>query len=89
MARTPRYSPAQATFTPKDEPLAKHVEKEFQEIARTFEGEQDALSLAPLHAQPDRVVEGMVAFADGVHWNPGGGGKGFYGYYDGTWNRLG
>jgi len=32
--------------------------------------------------------DGVIAYADGIHWNPGDG-KGFYGYYDGAWHKLG
>lgn len=38
---------------------------------------------------PARPVDGMVAYADGTSWNPGGGGEGCYMYYAGAWNRLG
>jgi hypothetical protein len=37
---------------------------------------------------PSKPREGMVLGADGTHWNPGAG-KGIYGYYSGTWNKLG
>lgn len=37
---------------------------------------------------PSNPVSGMVAYADGVGWNPGAGGEGIYAYYSGTWNKL-
>ncbi len=37
---------------------------------------------------PTRPRDGMVVRADGVHWNPGGG-RGFYGYDDGSWIKIG
>ena len=33
--------------------------------------------------------DGDMRYADGVDWNPGSGGEGFYAYYNNTWNRLG
>jgi hypothetical protein len=42
-----------------------------------------------LHKEPARPREGLVVFADGTNWNPAAGGKGFYGYYNGIWNKLG
>ena len=41
------------------------------------------------NAAPAKPQDGMIAYADGTNWNPGGGGQGFYGYYGGAWNRLG
>lgn len=40
-----------------------------------------------LHDAPPRPQEGMVAFADGVDWNPGEG-PGLYQYYAGTWHKI-
>lgn len=44
--------------------------------------------LDPLSAPPQKPRDGDFRYADGVHWDPGGG-KGIY-YYDGVgWNQLG
>jgi len=40
------------------------------------------------YAAPSKLREGMIRFADGTTWNPGGG-KGLYIYYSGAWNKLG
>lgn len=42
-----------------------------------------------LHAAPDKPVKGMVCFADGTDWAPGGVGKDGLFRYDGSaWNYL-
>lgn len=41
-----------------------------------------------LYAPPAKIKEGMIVLADGTDWNPGLG-AGFYGYYNGSWNKLG
>ena len=43
--------------------------------------------LTPRAAAPSSPVEGMLAYADGTTWNPGGG-AGFYGYTSGAWVKL-
>lgn len=40
------------------------------------------------HSVPVRPREGMVVFADGTDWNPGGGGIGVYAYHGAAWNKL-
>jgi hypothetical protein len=49
---------------------------------------QPFLEVETLHAEPERVREGMVVLADGTDWNPGSG-AGFYGYYGSAWVKLG
>ena len=40
------------------------------------------------HTPPDKLIPGMIVWADGTDWNPGAG-RGIY-WYDGTnWNKLG
>lgn len=46
------------------------------------------LQLDEMYAAPARPTAGMVALADGTKWNPGSG-AGFYGYYGGSWKKLG
>lgn len=36
----------------------------------------------------EKPRDGDVVFADGTNWNPGSG-KGFYGFYNGTYHFLG
>lgn len=40
-----------------------------------------------LHEEPPKPQDGMVAFADGTDWNPGGGG-GLYQRVAGAWVKL-
>lgn len=49
------------------------------------------LFLEQLNAAPAKPQLGMIAWADGTNWNPGGGGEGIYAYYGAVpaWNRLG
>lgn len=41
------------------------------------------------YVEPAKPREGDFRLADGTEWNPGGGGAGFYGYYGGSWHKLG
>lgn len=46
------------------------------------------LFLEEIHAVPDKLVAGMVVWADGTDWDPGSG-AGIYWYDGSTWNLLG
>lgn len=46
------------------------------------------LLLEQLNAVPDRLVAGMIVWADGTNWDPGSG-QGIYWYDGSTWNLLG
>jgi hypothetical protein len=38
---------------------------------------------------PDKPRQGMIRYADGVQWNPSGGGEGIYFFNSsGTWTKL-
>ena len=55
----------------------------------------DTFRLEATHREPATELrktkprDGDMRYADGVDWNPGSGGEGFYAYYNNTWNRLG
>jgi hypothetical protein len=51
-------------------------------IGQAENGYQEVLSVAP-----DKPREGLVVYADGTNWNPGGG-AGLYEYAGGVWRRL-
>lgn len=68
------------------EALQVYLEAELVAIARHL-AETTTLELRPLHAAPARPREGMIIFADGTDWNPGGG-KGAYQYSGGAWVKL-
>lgn len=46
------------------------------------------LQFTVLHEAPPRPVEGLVAWADGVDWNPTGAGGGLHQYISGAWDKL-
>ncbi len=48
----------------------------------------DTLLLKEWNAEPAKLYDGLIAFADGSNWNPGSG-QGFYGYYASAWHFLG
>lgn len=50
--------------------------------------ETDTIQLPQLNAEPDKLYDGLIAFADGTNWNPGSG-EGYYGYYNAAWHSLG
>jgi hypothetical protein len=45
------------------------------------------LVLTVLSAAPAAPENGMIAYADGTNWNPGGG-AGVYAYVSGAWTKL-
>lgn len=47
----------------------------------------DNLTLPALAAEPDKLENGMIVYADGSNWNPGSG-AGFYGREAGAWVKL-
>jgi len=59
----------------------------FQAQGRALQ-EFETLKLQESNVQPIRPREGMMAFADGVNWDPGSG-KGFYVYTNGAWVKSG
>lgn len=76
-----RTLPTQIT---KLEELVEYVTAELSLIERGF----NSLQLATLYAEPARPRDGMIVLADGTAWNPGSG-AGYYGYYGGSWAKLG
>lgn len=69
----------QATKTPDiqsfDE-LRRYLEQELLSIQRSF-GNFDILTLNPSYRAPAKPRPGMLVYADGTSWNPGGG-QGIY-----------
>lgn len=84
--RQPRYTPGQYPGKTKDSDYQRYMEGELQEIARTFEGEVDAVSLDPLSAPPDRPRPGMLVYFEATA-APDAGPAGFFGY-NGAWVRI-
>ena len=64
-------------------------DEELKRVAEAMQSPNEFLILTPLSVAPKKPRDGVVAMADGVNWNPSGGGAGFYGYYAGSWKKLG
>ena len=61
---------------------------ELKRIANALmEPSSDAYQLDPLAAEPARIRDGMVVYADGTNWNPGSG-AGIYAREAGAWVKL-
>jgi len=66
------------------EELVEYVTTELSRVELGF----NSLQLTTLHTEPTRPRDGMIVLADGTSWNPGSG-AGYYGYYGGSWAKLG
>lgn len=84
----PQYEP-QVPQVKSVEELGRYLYSELQELARAFGG-VETIILPELHVEPAKKVNGHLAYADGVSWNPGSG-RGVYRYDSGTgsWHFLG
>ncbi len=67
--------------------LPAYLERELQKVKVAIDllalGHVDVTYVAPLKPR-----SGDIRLSDGVSWNPGSG-AGFYGYYGGSWVKLG
>jgi len=68
--------------------LLEWAHREYEAIAQSFTT-LDLIRLTEITVTPAKPRDGDVRFADGTNWNPGGTGRGFYGYYTGAWHKLG
>lgn len=80
-------------YVPTDVPtdpaqLADWLRRETASIARASVAQVPFLQLQTLNVAPAKLVNGIVAKADGTHWNPGSG-SGVYVYRDAAWHLLG
>ena len=63
---------------------------ELNRLAQALAQAQRQVELLELHAEPAKLRNGMVVFADGTDWKPNGTGtRGVYRYDAGTWVFLG
>jgi hypothetical protein len=74
-------------------PAVSNVQELLDYCAKEFQALQDSLNsaiweLPTSYKAPDKLRAGMIVLADGTEWNPGSG-AGFYGYYGGSWHKLG
>jgi hypothetical protein len=70
------------------ETLRRQLDEELLAIERAWGSAEEFIELKELHSAPVKVRTGMIVLADGTDWDPGSG-AGFYGYYNGQWNKLG
>jgi hypothetical protein len=68
------------------EELEKYVLGELQKLTQELQ-ETTALELRPRAVEPTKPREGMIVFADGGNWNPGGG-AGVYARTGAIWVKL-
>lgn len=80
-------------FTPGQPPsnpaaLAAYIANMEQRIAQELNYATDFLRLRELNVEPSKLFDGMVAYADGTNWNPGGG-EDVYVRLNGAWLKPG
>lgn len=83
-----KYAPSSIPSSVPAE-LQSFLVRELARISQAIEV-ADQVILTKRNTAPDKLFSGMVVYADGVNWQPDGvNGEGFYGYYNGSWHRLG
>lgn len=75
--------PGLQNASPEIRALADYITNELREISKAF-SEGDVLESRTVYKEPQRPREGMIAVADGTHWDPGDG-PGPYVYTGGNW----
>lgn len=84
----PKYeAPSTAPESPREFQIwmldeLRHISDAVSEI------ETDEVLLKEWNVEPEKLYNGLVAYADGTNWNPGSG-RGVYAYQDGAWVKLG
>lgn len=78
-----KAAPLPVTLSPK---LAAYLGRELRSLELAF-ASLNNLTLPALAAEPERIQNGMVVYANGTDWNPGSG-AGFYGREAGAWVKL-
>ena len=66
--------------------LLEYIEKELLQISISQQ-EQITVELRESGAEPSKPRDGMLVYADGVGWNPGGG-RGLYVRDSGAWVKV-
>jgi hypothetical protein len=80
-----RYTP---TPTPSDaRQLRTWISDELRRVAVAIDAAA-LVTLAPLATEPARLANGMVVYANGSTFNPGGAGEGVYARVAGAWVKL-
>lgn len=81
-----RYAPSPIPIDGTNGPLRAWLARELRSLSNAFAA-VDNLTLPVLGAEPEKVSNGMIVYADGASWNPGSG-AGFYGREAGAWVKL-
>ena len=79
-----------ANLPPQGDPenLRSYLTQEFQRLAIALAANQvESIQLVERHSAPNKPRDGLVVFADGTNWNPGGG-RGVYVYSSAAWVKL-
>jgi len=84
MAYTSRQIPTGGDL----EEFKRWLATELSNIQAAQTGAVEKLQLKMIYAPPVKYGDGTVVLADGTTWNPGAG-QGYYGYYGGSWKKLG
>lgn len=87
---TPPYTPnpPQVKMQTEDgKVLADWAMKELRNISQALMAFA-RLQTVPISSAPPTPRDGLIAFADGVSWNPVGAGEGLVQYYAGAWHSL-
>lgn len=82
------YYPKEYPTNATPDEVAQFVYQELQQLSALLQSLQVPwMTLAELHVAPTKPRDGMVLFADGTDWNPGGG-RGVYVYSSSAWVKL-
>lgn len=74
-------------FGPRE--VREWMTEQLREITASFQG-IEFIQLPELNVEPAKPRTGMIALADGTNWDPDATGNGgFFGYYGGSWVKLG
>lgn len=80
------YTPRQFPELQSVDDLRRFLEEELRQISIAANETMETY-YRPVNREPTKVREGLLAFADGTHWNPGAG-AGLYEYRGGAWRKL-
>ena len=64
-----------------------NINYELDSISSEIQTLSEVLPTSVCHAEPKKLMEGMLVYADGIDWDPGLG-EGLYFYIDTTWKRI-
>lgn len=80
------YTPKVPPHVPAD--LLPYLDDEFTRVAQVLNRVESG-EYQILYAQPNRIFPGLVVYADGTTWNPGGGEGIYRRSLANTWVKVG